>query len=321
MPEMDGFEATAEIREREKATGAHIPIIAMTAHAMKGDREHCLAAGMDGYIAKPLKPEEFFAALEGLVPTTDAPEPNPPSARGDEPALDGSKLLHRFGGDAELFAELIGLFLAETPNLLGEIRTAVAAKDGERLRTSAHTLKGSAIVFDATAAHDAARHLERVGSEQAAGAKRSRPSPRSKSPSRTFNWRSPNSGRGRTEVPEVPSSKFQVEDKRYSGLMSSTCCVEMWVGDLSSKATHPRRSAATSPRRSGARCCRVPSHQAIRVGLLSASATPTPRPAPAGRGRGASPRVRGTPTQRPQRTISTQHRQLGTWNLELGTSE
>ena len=64
MPEMDGFEATAAIRAREPATGVHIPIIAMTAHAMKGDRERCLAAGMDAYVSKPLRPQELFEVLE-----------------------------------------------------------------------------------------------------------------------------------------------------------------------------------------------------------------------------------------------------------------
>lgn len=163
MPEMDGFEATAVIRECEKATGTHIPIVAMTAHAMKGDYEHCLEAGMDGYVSKPLKPEEFFAVLEGAVPTTDATDPTRPMPHPPAPALDGTKLLHRVSGDVELLAELIGLFLNECPNVLGEIRSAVASKDGDRLRIASHALKGSVSNFDAAAAFDAAERLEEVG--------------------------------------------------------------------------------------------------------------------------------------------------------------
>ena len=73
MPEMDGFEATAAIRQREETTGRHVPIIAMTAHAMKGDRERCLEAGMDGYVSKPLQPEVLYAAVEGPLPSPRRP--------------------------------------------------------------------------------------------------------------------------------------------------------------------------------------------------------------------------------------------------------
>jgi two-component system sensor histidine kinase/response regulator len=68
MPEMDGFEATKLIREKEKSSGAHLPIIALTAHAMQGDKERCLAGGMDGYVAKPIKLEDFFSVIEKVVP-------------------------------------------------------------------------------------------------------------------------------------------------------------------------------------------------------------------------------------------------------------
>jgi two-component system, sensor histidine kinase and response regulator len=163
MPEMDGLEATAAIREREKATGGHIPIVAMTAHAMKGDREECLAAGMDGYVAKPLNPEEFFAALERVVPVGVSTSSARAGISSATAALDGARLLNRVNGDAELLAELIGLFLGECPGLLEQVRAAVAARDGDRLRAAAHALKGSVSNFDATAAFDAAVQLEQIG--------------------------------------------------------------------------------------------------------------------------------------------------------------
>jgi two-component system, sensor histidine kinase and response regulator len=68
MPEMDGFEATAAIRDKEKHSGSHLPVVAMTAHAMAGDRERCLAAGMDDYITKPIRPDELFSLLTRYVP-------------------------------------------------------------------------------------------------------------------------------------------------------------------------------------------------------------------------------------------------------------
>ena len=77
MPEMDGFEATAAIREKEKTTGLHIPIIAMTANALKGDEERCIAAGMDGYISKPIRTLELFATIERLLPNADASPAQP----------------------------------------------------------------------------------------------------------------------------------------------------------------------------------------------------------------------------------------------------
>jgi response regulator RpfG family c-di-GMP phosphodiesterase len=161
MPEMDGFEATAAVREREKATGAHVPIIAMTAHAMKGDREHCLNAGMDGYLSKPLKPEEFFAMLEELVPGAGANfSDQPPVA----PVYDATGLLKRVNGDKELLVELIGLFLDECPTFLEEIRTAVVGKDAKRLENAAHALKGSVCIFEEPTAYSAAARMEEVGS-------------------------------------------------------------------------------------------------------------------------------------------------------------
>jgi len=84
MPEMGGFEATRAIREKEAVTHKHIPIVAMTAHAMKGDREQCLAVGMDGYIAKPIRPPDFAAEIERFTQPPAPSTQNPSSPRGDD---------------------------------------------------------------------------------------------------------------------------------------------------------------------------------------------------------------------------------------------
>jgi two-component system sensor histidine kinase/response regulator len=160
MPEMDGFEATAAIRTREQDTGVHLPIIAMTAHAMKGDRERCLAAGMDGYVAKPLQPAELFAAVEGLpppgLPVPVASEPAPPAAA----LLDLAAALNSTAGDQQLLQELAAVFCQDCPRLLAAIDSAVAQGDARTLRQAAHALKGALAIFGPTAALDAAVALE-----------------------------------------------------------------------------------------------------------------------------------------------------------------
>ena len=154
MPEMDGFAATAVIRAREAEAGGHVPVIAMTAHAMKGDRENCLAAGMDGYVTKPLRAEDLFAALERLAATGDGP---PPAEAGGPPfpaaTIDRAEALRRTGGDGELVRELAGMCAEECPKLMANIRGAVARHDGALLRLSAHALKGSVATFGAEVRH------------------------------------------------------------------------------------------------------------------------------------------------------------------------
>jgi CheY-like chemotaxis protein/HPt (histidine-containing phosphotransfer) domain-containing protein len=161
MPEMDGLEATARIRQAEQGTGRRLPILAMTAHAMKGDRERCLAAGMDGYIAKPIHVRELLQRIEALLP----PEPPPPARSVAEPGQgvwEPANALARVGGDARLLRELVRLFLTECPRWLGEIRAAVAGRDAGRLRQAAHSLKGSLGTFGARAAFEAAQRLENL---------------------------------------------------------------------------------------------------------------------------------------------------------------
>jgi two-component system, sensor histidine kinase and response regulator len=161
MPHLNGFEATAAIRMMEKETGKHVPIIAMTAHAMKGDRERCMHAGMDGYVSKPVQAAELFEAIAALVSTTPVADAADASAA---PAVcNRAKALAHVGGDPELLGELTSLFLAECPRRLADVRMAIAHRDAPKLKLAAHTLKGAVGNFAATAAWDAADRLEVMG--------------------------------------------------------------------------------------------------------------------------------------------------------------
>jgi PAS domain S-box-containing protein len=165
MPEVGGLEATAVLRERERGTGGHLPVIALTAHALKGDRERCLAAGMDGYVAKPLQTRELFEALDlVLAPAARPPQTEVPSMSSDR-AIDYDTALSHVGGDAELLRELAGVFLKEAPGMLAAVREAVQAGDANRLKRAAHTLKGSAGTFGAHPVFAAARVLEVMGTD------------------------------------------------------------------------------------------------------------------------------------------------------------
>jgi signal transduction histidine kinase/CheY-like chemotaxis protein len=157
MPDLDGLSAAAEIRRRETTTGRHVPIIAMTARAMKGDREACLAAGMDGYLSKPIRANELLAAICGL-----AARPALADDGGDSP-VDLTEALARVGGDRVLLRDIATTFLEQCPKWLATIRSAVDCGDADALRAAAHPLKGSLGLFGAKAAVDAAGRLESLG--------------------------------------------------------------------------------------------------------------------------------------------------------------
>jgi CheY-like chemotaxis protein len=156
MPVMGGFEATGAIRVREAGTGRRVPIVAMTARAMKGDREACLAAGMDGYISKPVSAATLYRTVESV-----AVEVKPDAA-----SVDPMALLDRFGGDRQLLRELAEIFLEDCPGRLAATVRAVKAQDAPALEAAAHALKGSASNFGAAAAVAAAERLEMMGRER-----------------------------------------------------------------------------------------------------------------------------------------------------------
>jgi PAS domain S-box-containing protein len=149
MPVMGGIEATSAIREEEKRTGRHIPIIAMTAYAMADDRERALQAGMDDYVSKPIRLEELRRVMQRHAPA----------------GLDAAALLDGIGDDRKLLAELVDVFLDDTPKLLRRVKRAVKSGDPKQLKDSAHALKGSVGNFESARAFEAVRRLEMLARE------------------------------------------------------------------------------------------------------------------------------------------------------------
>jgi CheY-like chemotaxis protein len=166
MPEMGGLEATAAIRQRERVSGGHVRVVAMTAYAMNGDRDCCLAAGMDGYLSKPITPALLYAALENQ-PTAIAPASVTavPASTEVPIAVDRDSLMERLGGDKQLLAEVIRLFLDDCPVRLAAIKAAVDRRDAEGIRTTAHALKGAAANLSAHRLVESTSILERIGAD------------------------------------------------------------------------------------------------------------------------------------------------------------
>ncbi len=135
MPEVGGFEATEAIRARERATGGHVRIVAMTAHAMQGDREECLAAGMDDYLAKPAESRALFAVIENDSGTvTVPPEPVMPATS----FFDLADLARTMDGDQRLVREMVKIFLDDCPRQMAALKAAVDARDPVQIRATAH---------------------------------------------------------------------------------------------------------------------------------------------------------------------------------------
>ena len=165
MPEMDGFEATAAIRQKEREMGRHIPIIAMTAHAMKGDRELCLEKGMDDYVSKPIQAKDLSAAINRQLGNTVLPQPEvPPSDGSDGKAVFDQKfLLDRLEGDEELFKEIVKTFLDDAPLQVEKLKQALMEENLNQLEKQAHSLKGAAMNIGGNALQAIAFEVELSG--------------------------------------------------------------------------------------------------------------------------------------------------------------
>lgn len=170
MPHLDGLATAREIRRREAArlaAGDHVrkpvQIIAVTAHAMQGDRESCLAAGMNDYVAKPIRRRELLAALQRVFPVSYGP--TPVVAPEVEPAFDRARLSVETRGDAALVQRLAAAYFQQSPSLVGIIRDAVSARDLIKLQSATHTLSGSLSQFSAGRAWQLAAALERAAAQ------------------------------------------------------------------------------------------------------------------------------------------------------------
>jgi CheY-like chemotaxis protein len=167
MPVMDGFQATEAIRLQEQTTGDHIRIIAMTAHALKGDRERCLGVGMDDYIAKPVREEELLATVEcWKMPESNSIELPPPAPiPAAKPILNWQAALERMRGKHKLLCKMMTLFQEQSPLLLADMANAIQQQDAKTMQRTAHTLKSSANSIGAVNVGNILQKLETSGQD------------------------------------------------------------------------------------------------------------------------------------------------------------
>jgi len=169
MPQMDGLTATKSLRLQETTTRFHLPIIAITAHAVKGDRERCLEAGMDGYVSKPINSRELELAIAKAMgsPSTDIGLTNTKVRREAQSAksvtLDFNQMLERLGGDEKLLHEVIEIFVDQAPTHMETLRRALAQGDADSVEKTAHSMKGELGYLGITDVTQKARELEELG--------------------------------------------------------------------------------------------------------------------------------------------------------------
>jgi CheY-like chemotaxis protein/HPt (histidine-containing phosphotransfer) domain-containing protein len=181
MPEMDGLTATRNIRERQKNPAAHpnysgrILIVAMTAHAQQSDKENCLAAGMDDYLAKPIRPADVRSMIEkwaapatpAATETKSAPAPKieAPAAPAEEPPVDMSRMNDLTGGDPAMLGELVEMFYKQTTQQMAQIEAAVREGNATQVRHVAHSCKGASATLGMTQLAKLMLALEKMGVE------------------------------------------------------------------------------------------------------------------------------------------------------------
>ncbi len=166
MPEMDGVEATHHIRANPQ--WKQTPIIAMTAHALKGDKERLLAAGMDDYVSKPIRPADIFEAIDRQLKRAGMQQPAngaviPPEDGGASQVLNSARFLEEFDGDREMYNEMLDMLLDQAAFQIVEMTSAIQQENGERLTFFAHSLKGAAATIGAERVSAAAHRLELLG--------------------------------------------------------------------------------------------------------------------------------------------------------------
>jgi two-component system, sensor histidine kinase and response regulator len=169
MPVMGGIEATQKIRSEEQGTGKHVPIIAMTAHAMEGDAEKYLASGMDGYVSKPVRPAQLRAEIERLTQqrlNLEKPDSLSRDLGPSESVVDFEELSVRLEGDRKLLFDLLAIFQEEFPRYQEALRGAIHSNDGARIATTAHTLKGMLSNLSAKRAAESAARIEQLGRKE-----------------------------------------------------------------------------------------------------------------------------------------------------------
>jgi signal transduction histidine kinase/HPt (histidine-containing phosphotransfer) domain-containing protein len=165
MPEMDGIAATKEIRRLEGEGGTRVPIVALTAHALEGDRQVCLQAGMDAFISKPVRYAEFYRIIDSVTSTPHEREAemDKTDRTGNQGVVDWDSALELALGDMALLKEVAQIFLDEYPGIMYSVREAMASGDAEVLQRGAHTLKSSVRTFGATKAFEECLAVENIG--------------------------------------------------------------------------------------------------------------------------------------------------------------